>query len=76
MKAFQDFYINERDLQGKHKVISIIANGNKVKVMGQFTGKRVSSGAPVDIVFSDFFEFEKEISQLKASNKISEIKNE
>ena len=29
-----------------------------------------------DNVVSDFFEFEKEISQLKASNKISEIKNE
>lgn len=57
-KAFEDFYKNERDILGRHKISSVKVKGNKVSVVGTFKGVIQSSGKPIAVEFEDFFEFD------------------
>lgn len=53
--ALASFYGGTRVITGgKHAIVELIANGDKVAVAGQFAGT-VSGGKEIDIRFADFF---------------------
>ncbi len=54
-EALRNFYTQERDLLGKHRLENVLGENNVVVVEGRFEGTKNDS--PFQVRFSDFFWF-------------------